>query len=150
MGDKHGFSVTYDLSLGLRRLIEWAVGSANHGNINSHIQEHFMLTGTSVRNMKFRVEAYLYDETSEQAAVRLTAAGHTFGNIGDLAGFLHDHPEEVEKWTLVFAISEDSRWARSDDVVCVPCALVDDARRFFNLGDFRRRLDSDFGVLVAC
>jgi|GEM_PF-5226718 len=146
-----GFSVTYDQSLGLRKLIERAVGPANLGNINSDItSERFKLAGTDVRKMNFRVEPYLSGETSEQAAVRLTAAGFVLGNTGDLAGFLHDHPKEVEKWWWVFAISEDSRWARSDGPVCVPCAHVDGSRRLFDLRGFRVQLLSGFGVLVAC
>lgn len=146
-----GFPVTYDQSLGLRKLIEMAVGPANIGNINSDITpERFKLAGTGVRKMNFRVEPHLGGETSEQAAARLTAAGFTLGNTGDLAGFLHDYPTEVEKWWWVFAISADSRWASSGGVVCVPYASVDGARRFFFLFGFRYPLDSSSGVLVAC
>ncbi len=146
-----GLQVTYDQSLGLRKLIELAVGPANLGNINSDITSaRFKLAGTGVRKMSFRVEPYLSGETSEQAAARLTAAGFTLGNTGDLAGFLHDHPTEVEKWWWVFAISEDSRWARSGGVVYVPYAGVDGARRCFRLVVFRNPLCSRNGVLVAC
>jgi len=146
-----GLPVDYDQSLGLRKLIERAVGPANLGNINSDITaERFKLAGNDVRKMNFRVEPYLNGETSEQAAARLTGAGFTLGNTGDLAGFLHDHPEEVEKWWWVHAISEDSRWAFSDGVVYVPYARVNGAGRGFSLRGFRNPLDSGYGVLVAC
>ena len=146
-----GLQVTYDQSFGLRKLIELAVGPGNIGNINSDItSERFKLSGIGVRKINFRIEPYLNGETSEQAAVRLTAAGFTLGNTGDLAGFLHDHPTEVEKWWWVFAISEDSRWAFSDGSVCVPYARVDGSFRDFGLFDFRGRLDSNDGGLVAC
>lgn len=146
-----GFQVTYDQSFGLHKLIELAVGSANIENINSYITpERFKLAGIGVRKMNFWVEPYLNGETSEQAVVRLTTAGFTLGNTGDLAGFLHDHPKEVEQWWCVHAISEDSRWAYSGDVVCVPYVRADSARRRFELVDFRNQLDSFDGVLVAC
>lgn len=146
-----GLQVVYDQSLGLRKLIERAVGPANLGNINPDItQERFPLKGTGVRKMNFRVEPYLQGETSEQAAARLTSAGFTLGNTGDLAGFLHDHPDEVAKWWWVFAISEDSRWADSGGIVYVPCADVFGAHRHFGLSDFRNPRDSDRGILVAC
>lgn len=148
-----GFSVIYDQSLGLRKLIELAVGSANLGNINPNITpERFPLSGTGVRKGNFRVEPYLHlqGETPEQAAARLTKAGFTLGNTGDLASFLYDHPDEVAKWSWVSAISEDSRWEDTDDYVRVPYARARGARRYFDLSDFRFPLGSSYGVLVAC
>lgn len=140
---------TYDQSLGLRALIERAVGEGNLGNINPDITpQRFPLAGEGVRQVNLRVEPYRDNETSEQAAARLTAAGHTIADTGDLAGFLHDHPEEVERWGWVLAISEGSRWAYSDGRVCVPDAGVDGAYRRFDLRGFRSRLYSGFGVLV--
>ena len=145
-----GLPVTYDQSMGIRKLAEKAVGPNNLGNINSDITpERFPLKGTGARKVKARVVPYLDGETSEEIAVRL--AGCAFGNTGDLAGFLHDHPEEVEKWGWVLAISEDSRWAHPDDgFVYVPRVVVSGAGRGFGLGGFRRQLGSDYGVLVLC
>ena len=141
--------VSYDQSIGLRALIERAVGLGNFGNISGDItQERFPLQGTSVRTVKLAVEPYRNGETSEQAAERLLVAGHKLANTGDLAGFLHDHPEEVEKWARVLAISEDSRWTHPDGRVCVPCADVDGARRYFYLYDFRDQLSANYGALV--
>lgn len=92
-------STTYDQSFGLRALIERAVGPDNLGNINPDITPgRFPLVGTDVRMVNLRVEPYLDNETSEQAALRLTTAGHTLADTGDLAGFLHDHPEEMKRW----------------------------------------------------
>ncbi len=145
-----GLPVTYDQSMGIRKLAEKAVGPNNLGNINSDITpERFPLKGTGARKVKARVVPYLDGETSEEIAVRL--AGCAFGNTGDLAGFLHDHPEEVEKWGWVLAISEDSRWSFPDGgYVYVPRVRVDGARRGFYLYDFRLRLYSYYGVLVLC
>ena len=136
--------VSYDQSAGLVPLIDLAVGPKNVGNVNRDItQERFPLKGTGVRSIKCRVEPYLNGETSEEAAKRLTDAGHILGNTGDLAGFLHDHPDQVEKWAgWVFAISEDSRWTCSDGFVCVPDAYVSGASRYFDLYGFRYQLNS--------
>ncbi|MBU1146656.1 hypothetical protein KKD80_03875 [Patescibacteria group bacterium] len=144
--------VTYDQSIGLAKIIERAVGRENLGNVNRDItQERFPLKGTGVRKVLCRVEAYLDGETSEEAAKRLLEAGHTLGNTGDLAGFLHDHPEEVAKWNWVDAISEDSRWTDPDGSVLVPYACVGGAYRyFFRLNDFRLQHNSSDGVLVLC
>ena len=145
-----GLLTTYDQSLGLMPLIERAVGSANLGNINRDItQELFPLAGTGIRTVNLRVEPFLLNETGEQAAKRLTAAGHTLADTGDLAGFLHDHPKEVEKRGLIFAISENSRWAHLDGYVLVPYAHVSGASRCFYLFSFRGRLGPHSGVLVA-
>lgn len=141
----------YDQSLGLRELIERAVGKRNLRNINADItKERFPLSGTVTRTVNLRVEPFLANETGEQAAKRLIAAGHILANTGDLAGFQHDHPKEVEKWNWVFAISEDSRWTNSDDSVLVPYGCVDGAHRSFVLGSFRIHFYSCFGVLVRC
>lgn len=146
-----GFPVSYDQSLGLKELIRIAVGKNNLGNINPDItQERFKLAGTGVRKLNLKVVPYLDGETSEQAAVRLVADGHILANTGDLAGFLHDHPKEVEKWMWVLAISEDSRWTFSASDVRMPYARVDGASRYFRLFVFRDQLSSVCGVLVAC
>ncbi|MDP3244487.1 MAG: hypothetical protein Q8M83_02390 [bacterium] len=145
------FPTTYDQSLGLRKLIEMAVGPDNINNINPDItQKRFPLKGTDVRSVKLRVEPFLNGETSEQIVKRLAGTVPGFGNTGDLAGFLHDHPEEVEKWGWVVALSEDSRWTNPDGLVCVPYASVHGVRRYFYLVYFRYRFHSGFGVLVLC
>ncbi|MBI4135541.1 hypothetical protein HY477_02295 [Candidatus Uhrbacteria bacterium] len=141
--------VSYDQSIGLVALIHRAVGSGNIRNVNTDItQDRFPLKSVGVRSVKCRVEAYLDGETSEQAAKRLTAAGHKLASTGDLAGFLHDHPDQVAQCAWVLAISEDSRWTYPDGRVSVPGACVDGADRGFRLDGFRARLDSAFGVLV--
>lgn len=146
-----GLPTTYDQALGLAELIKRAVGPENLGNINSDItQERFSLKGTGVRQVNLRVEPFPSNETGEQAAKRLTTAGHTLANTGDLAGFLRNHPKEVEKWRWVVALSEDSRWTRPGGRICVPCAGVRGADRHFVLAYFRRQFYSVFGVLVLC
>ena len=144
------FATTYDQSLGLMKLIKRAVGSANLRNINPDITpKRFPLAGKDVRRVSLWVEPYLDSETSEHAAARLTAAGYILADAGALAGFLYDHPEEVARWGWVLAISEGSRWTIPGGSVYVPCADVRGAYRFFDLGDFRRQLNSGYGVLVA-
>lgn len=96
------------------------------------------------------MEPFLNNETGEQAAKRLIAAGHTLANTGDLAGFLHDHPKEVEKFTWVVALAETARWTSPDGSVYVPYASVDGARRYFYLDRFRFQFGSRNGVLVRC
>lgn len=143
-------SISYDQGLGLVPLIKRALGERNAANFNTDItQERFRLKGPSMRSVKCRVEAYLDGETSEQAAKRLTDAGHILASTGDLAEFLHTYPEEVERWSgWVFAISEDSQWSGPDGFVYVPRAGVGGTYRRFALGDFRRQLRSSYGVLV--
>lgn len=143
-------SISYDQGLGLVPLIKRALGERNAANFNTDItQERFRLKGPSMRSVKCRVEAYLDGETSEQAAKRLTDAGHILASTGDLAEFLHTYPEEVERWSgWVFAISEDSQWSRPDGCVCVPSACVAGTRPDFNLLVFQNQLDSRYGVLV--
>ncbi len=145
--------VSYDQSLGLVPLIERAVGERNLDSIRRDITpERFKLAGTGVRSMKARVEAYLKGETREQAAKRLTDAGHILGNTGDLAGFLHDHPDEMEKWGWVDVISEESRWTSPDGCVLVPYAYVGGASRDFRdfgLHGFRDGRLFGYGLLVV-
>jgi len=136
---------------GLMELIRRALGPNNAGNYNRDITpERFPLKGTDVRTVQAQVEPFLDGETGAQAARRLVNSGHVLANIGDLAGFLFDHPKEVEKWILVVALSEDSRWSAPDGYVFVPYASVDGSFRSFDFGGFRSEFDSDFGVLVLC
>lgn len=146
-----GFPISYDQDIGLVPLIERAVGPNNLGNINRDITPaRFKLAGTGVRSVTCRVEPYRNGETSEEIYDRLKGTVPGFGNTGDLAEFLHAHPEEVEKWPgWVLAISEDSRWADSDGRVLVPGACVGGARRGFGLFGFRGRLGSGYGILVV-
>lgn len=146
-----GLPTTYDQSLGLVELIKRAVGPNNLVNIHSDItQEWFPLHGNGIRSVNLRVEPFLDGETGEQAAKRLTAAGHVLSDTGDLAGFLHDHPKEVVKFTWVVALAKSARWARPDGVVRVPHADVHGSCRDFNLDCFRDSLNSSCGVLVRC
>jgi len=147
----NSFKVSYDQSIGLRKLVELAVGEQNVGNINSDItQERFSLARTGARKLNVRVEPYLNGETSEHAAIRLTAAGHVLANIWDLASFLREHLTEAEKWYWVVAISEDSRWTDSDGDVFVPCVYVARSYRSFGLRRLCGRLHLGDGVLVIC
>lgn len=142
------FSTAYNQALGLARLLRRAVGKL--GTIHPDItQKRFPFKGTDVRQVNLRVEPFLSGETGEEAAKRLTAAGHMLANIGDLAGFFHDHPEEVENWTWVVVLSEDSRWTSPNGDVFVPYAEVCEVK-CFNLDEFLRDFQSDDGVLVLC
>lgn len=144
-----GFLTTFDQSSGLATLIERAVGPENLGNINWFItQEHFPLKGTGVRKVFLRVEPSLFGETLRQAAARLVKEGYVLAGTGELAGFLYDHPAEVDKQILVFAISKNARWMLPDGCVYVPGAGVNGASRAFILGNFEMQRHSNFGILV--
>lgn len=140
---------TYDQSVGLIALIARAVGPDNLDNIKPDITKHLKIAGTGIRTVDLRVAPYLDNETGEQIAERLTAAGHILANVGDLAGFLHDHPDQVKQWSWVYAISEDSRWTYSGGCVYAPAARVDGACRHFNHEWLRTPLNSRCGVLVS-
>lgn len=149
-----GLLTVYDQSLGLAELIKRAVGPVvNYRSyINPDItQERFPLKGTHVRHVKLRVERFAgKGETGQQAVERLTSAGYTLAGTGDLAGFLHNYPNEVGKWSIVTALSEDSRWMRSADT-CVPFVRVSlMGGRLFSLTDFSKVSYSDEGILVIC
>ncbi|MEK7189659.1 MAG: hypothetical protein AAB666_01625 [Patescibacteria group bacterium] len=145
------FPTTYDQSRGLRKLIELAVGPDNRGNINVDItQERFSLAGTCIRTVNLRVVPFLSNiETGEYAADRLTAAGRILADTGDLAGFQHDHPKEVEKYGRVIALAKNARMV-SDGLVYVPFASVSGAFRNFGLNHFRGQRNFGCGILVRC
>jgi len=144
-----GLLTTYDSSVGLRKLMELAVGDRNLGNINLDIiQKRFPLR-EGIQKVNLEVVPRLNDESYEQTAERLKAAGHNnFPNTGDLAGYLREHPDEVEKWVWVAAVSEDSRWTNSNGDVYVPYARVHDANRRLGLVHFRESRGLERGILV--
>lgn len=147
------FLITYDQAIGLAKLIKRAVGKNNPHYVDGDITEgRFPLRGTDVRTVHVRVEPLLLGETGELAAERLVASGHTLANIGDLAGFLHDHPEEMERWGWVVALSKDSRWTNPHGTVRMPQARVDDSgrSRYFGLNFFSNEFSPGYGVLVLC
>ncbi|MEK9158650.1 MAG: hypothetical protein AAB673_01495 [Patescibacteria group bacterium] len=146
-----GLLTTYDQSIGLVALIKRGLGPNNDGNFNPDItQARFPLQGADIRTVHLRVEPFRNNETSEQAANRLMAAGHILADTGDLAGFLYDHPQEVAKFAWVVALAKSARWADPDGHVCVPYACVDGSYRRFILGSFRFQFRSAYGVLVRC
>ncbi len=146
-----GLLTTYNQSLGLTELIRLAVGPNNMGNINLNItQARFPLQGAGIRTVHLRVEPFRNNETGEEAADRLTAAGHILADTGDLAGFMHDHPQEVAKFTWVVALAKSARWTYPDGLVRVPCAYVIGSYRDVRLDIFRLRFGSARGVLVRC
>lgn len=149
-GEHLGFPVIYDQSVGLMELIRRALGPGNVGHFPPEIDsEHFPFKGTGVRAVDVRVKRIFSGETGEQAAKRLVASGYTLANTGDLVGFLASHPNEVEKWAWVIALSEDSRW--TSPLGCsarVPYALAHGAHRSFDIVDFRCEFSSPCGVLV--
>ncbi|MBI5022866.1 MAG: hypothetical protein HZC05_01710 [Candidatus Magasanikbacteria bacterium] len=146
------FRTIYNQAIGLRALIKMAVGKKNVVNINRHLTpEHFKLAWTGIRAVNLRVEPLLDDETGEQAAARLVAAGRTLADVGDLACFMYDYPGEMRRWEWVFAISVSSRWA--DDGMgktFVPFASVRGAHREFKLFFFNNPLNRQSHGILVC
>jgi hypothetical protein len=148
---KAGLEIVYDQSIGLEALINRAVGESCLKYRDDNItQERFRLRGTGVRSVRCLVKAYLNSETGEQAARRLTAAGYTLANTGDLAVFFYHHTDEMKKWYSVEAISEDSRCPDGSGTIYVPCARVYAECREFNLCKLLDQLYAMHGVLVLC
>lgn len=136
-------------SMGLVPLIERGVGPTNLANIHRDITpERFPTTGAGDRKIYLWVEPCRDGETQRQAAERL-AKTHNVENTRELACYLHDHPEEVQKWSLVFALGEKSRWQDSNSQMVVPYARVLGGDRIFNLVAFRARCGAGCGVLVS-
>jgi hypothetical protein len=148
---------TFDRSLGLAVLIDRAVGPDNTKRVSPNMNPRiFLLGGTGVRSVRLKVEYCLETETKAQAAKRLVSAGYTLAGVGELAGFLYEHPKEVEKWPgIVSAVSESSRWTHHWDkgeyFVQVPFVAVEDdsAYRRFGLDDFNALCRSGYGILVS-
>lgn len=146
----NGLVTVVNYATGLTQMIRNAVGPDNLRNINSNITpERFKMTGEGVRNARFEVQRFRDGETPEGCAKRLVTEGFTLENTAELAAFLEQHPEEVEKFAWVFALGEASRWADSGGSVGVPCADVRGAHRHFGLRWFHDRYGSRNGVLVS-
>jgi len=130
---ERGFPVIYDQSMDLRRLMLRTLDKDNIRNINYDITEdRFKVLGAGViRMVRMRVEPFLEEETSAQAAQRLLAAGHTLGNSKDLPSFLYDYPQEWAKWRWILAINEESRW-RCYGSVFVMYAYSEGEKRGYN------------------
>lgn len=145
------FCTVVDNRLGLMTLIEGAVGESNLQNINRDITpERFPLTGIGIWTVNMWVEPFLDRESGEDCAKRLVSAGRTLENTGELAAFLKQHPGEVEKWSFVLAIGENSRFAMfSDSSKLVPCASARGVERGFGLQYFREESSPRVGVLVS-
>lgn len=137
-------------AIGLTKMIQTAVGPDNLRNINSSITpERFKMTGEGVRNARFEVQRFRDGETGKECAKRLVLEGFVLENTAELAAFLEQHPEEVEKYSWVLALGEASRWAGSGGGVRVPSARVSGASRSFRLDWFRDQFATDGGVLVS-
>jgi len=145
----NSFKINYNQSLGLKKLIELAVGKQNLGKINDDItQERFPLAGIGIRKLSLRVEPCLDDETVKEVRMRLLSAGHIPANTGDLASFFRSHPTEVGEWAEVLVVGEDSQWENADNRVCVPGVFVFKGGRYFGLCHLYSRVDQRYGVLV--
>lgn len=151
-----GFTISYDQSLGLQKLIERAVGRTNFRNINpSIVSERFPLEGNGTRKLKVKVAPYLMGENVDEATDRLVEDGYTFANVGDLAEFTHIHHAEVERWQWVHVIGEKVWWQGQNNdgtsVSCasVPCVSVAGHHRYFNLEAAHNRLTTKHGILVT-
>ena len=144
------FPISYDQDLGLMSLIRSAVGPDNLSNICPAIHiANFKLAGRGICSVKCRVEANLYGESSEQAMQRLAGHGPAFGNAGDLAGFQHDHPDEMRRWLGgVRAIGTGSQWKVTADCILGPHAYVNSSNRLFDLGGFGYKLSPKCGILL--
>lgn len=156
---KKGLMTKYDQSVGLRKLLEKAVGNVEPRYMKLYIddnitEEYFPLAKVGPRIVRLWVEPYLKDETSEQAAQRLVAGGYTLASLSALAGFAHDHADEVKRWVWIFALSEDSRWKHPrTGSVLVPhtqsyAVKYPDFHISFKICPFQRKFDSHFGILV--
>lgn len=151
-----GLPTTYNCCFGLTELICLAVGKNSFSRYSSGItQGQFPLRGAGVIQTRLRVEPLNYRETGEEAVRRLTSVSRILADAGDLAGFQHDHPNEVAKWSQVIALAETARSASSSGSL-VPSARVVhkvgdvDHFRFFRLVNFKDIFIFGDGVLVRC
>lgn len=148
--DEKGFHVVYSQFAGIERLARQAVGEWHMSNLHRYITDDHFPLGWSIRDVSLMVKPYLNEEANDEAASRLMAEGFTLGDIGDLAGFLRDHPTEVEKWRWVTAINKNSLWKESDDIAYMPFVSVGGYCRLFLLRNFNIPVPVDCGVLVVC
>lgn len=145
------FLVTYNQSLGLRRLIELAVGQENLGNINRFITpERFKLAGNGLRIVNLRIEPILKDESCDCAAQRLIDAEHTLATVGDLAGLMMTHPRAMTKWEWVFAVDDDSRWVDDTHHPHVVYASVHGTVREFKMFSASHQFTCSRSGVIVC
>lgn len=144
-----GFFTVVNSPLGLRGLIEEAVGLSNHKNINSDITSERFKLGQDVREVNLEIVRFKNGERGLECIKRLAAEGYTLENTGELAAFLKQHPKEVEKYSWVFALGEDSQWKDSIDRVYVPFTVVYGVERYFYHFWIGNQFYSDDGVLVS-
>ena len=145
------FPTIVDNTSGLANMLRTAMGEpSNLCNINPNITpEGFKLSRSGVWEICLELAPYLDWETQEKAAERLISLGYTLENTGELTAFLTDKPDEVEKYSMVSALGEDSRWMDLDGYVHTPYASVERKVRCFRLYRFDRHLFSNCRVLVS-
>lgn len=147
------FLTEFDQSLGLMPLVMRAVGHNNLENIDWRISlEVFPFIGKGVRIASMWVEPCLKGETIEMTADRLDRDRYNLASTADLAGFLHDYPNEVEKWNWVFAFRRKQKsWLQMDPVQreqLPGASVVGNSRRFWKVFDPHLQYDGPCGILV--
>lgn len=145
------FRATINNAVDLRTQVRQALGDNNFFNISPTIPLERLKCAkfdTIATDMYPRLARYLPGETSKNAAERLVAQGYVLGDLGELAQFLAQYPEEVEKFSAVFALDVGSRWLNSEDEWCVAFAGVEGAARWLRHFRFDRPLDKNDCVIV--
>ncbi|TSC84854.1 MAG: hypothetical protein G01um101413_238 [Parcubacteria group bacterium Gr01-1014_13] len=143
------FPTVLDSTCSLRELARKAVGEENLYNISLDIPfETFNCAGGNSGIMLPRLAPCLCWKGIEKFARDLVAEGYILGNIGELVQFARHYPEEIEKYSAVFALDEDSRWLNTDNDICVAYARVRGSRRCFCRYRFDRFLNPEDAVII--
>ena len=145
------FPTIIDYTPGLMKVVQKAVGERNFCNISPNItSENFKFSRSGVWEVSLELIPCLKDwETKENAVKRLIPLGFTLENIGELAALMASKPDEVEKYHLVLALGDQSKWQDSDGYIRTPGASVDDLNRHFGLYRFDKPLLPNDCILVS-
>jgi hypothetical protein len=127
--------IEYNQSFGLVRLILRALteGSVlNLSRMDERItQDRFPPQGMrSKRTARCKVVAIGNGRPIEQELQHLTTE-QSFANAGDLAIFMHNHPEEMGKWD--FVLTAHTLWTDESGVTWIPGGFVEEENRGFML-----------------
>jgi len=146
-------TLVYDQAVDLASAIEQAIGPKNRGNFDHNItRDLFRPRGAGIMEVQVQVVGFTQADidSGEDPVQCLARRGYeNLGNTWDLAFLLHRCPAEVKKWTWVYALGHDSRWASSHETTYVPVAWADYQYCSFRLDPLSDILVPS-GVIVIC
>lgn len=135
----------------LEELARLAVGEGNAYNVSTSIPFGLLnhIKGDSVMMvMHPRVISCPDWIMAKKAAWLNEASDYVLGSIGELAQFTAQYPQEVAKYSAVFALDGDSRWDAPDGNTYVGYTSAEGSKRCFRSYRLEHLLSSEDGIIV--